>query len=128
MVWLFRAYGLAAGHNNGFINIFGEAAAREVVDGCCEALEYGAYGLYAAETLHELVCDVAYFERGEDEYVGTTAQRAVGRLAVCYRGHEGCVGLQLAVEDECGVELVCELCGFNHLIHALALGRTFGGE
>jgi len=21
MVWLFRAYGLAAGHNNGFINI-----------------------------------------------------------------------------------------------------------
>ena len=59
---LFETDGLIAGDDDGLVDVFGEAAAREVVDGGSETLEDGTYCLYAAETLDELIGDVANFE------------------------------------------------------------------
>ena len=72
---------LVAGDDDGLVDIFGIATAREVVDGSGQTLKHGTYGFYAAETLHELVGDVAHFKRGEYQYVGLTLDGAVGSFA-----------------------------------------------
>ena len=48
-----------------------------------------AYGLHAAEALHQLVGDVAHFQRGEHQHVCASAEGAVGGFAVCHGGHDG---------------------------------------
>ena len=53
---------------------------------------------------------------------------ATGSLLLAYRGHEGCVGLQFAVDLQLGVELVCQLCGLYHFVYHLVLGAAFGRE
>ena len=123
-----EADGLVAGDDDGLVDVVGRASAGEVVDRSGETLEHGTYGLDAAETLHEFVCDVAHLKVGEYEHVGTTGNVAVGSLAAAYAGHEGGVGLELSVEREGGCHFLGYLCGFDYLVDLLVLRATLGRE
>ncbi len=59
---LFQTDSLVGGHDDGFVDILGETSAGEVVNGSSKSLENRTYSLYTAQTLHELVGDVAHFE------------------------------------------------------------------
>ena len=125
---IFEAYGLVAGNDDGLVDVLGEAASREVVHRRRQTLQNRAYGLHAAEALHQLVGDVAHFQRGEHQHVCASAEGAVGGFAVCHGGHDGGVGLEFAVEDEFGVEFAGQFGGADNLVHAVAFRRAFGGE
>jgi hypothetical protein len=56
---------LVTSHNDCFVDVFRETTARKVVNRSSKTLEDWTYGLYATETLNELVCDVTNFERWE---------------------------------------------------------------
>ena len=56
---MFGTDGLIAGDDNGFVDVFGEASAREIVDRSGKTLKDRAYSLYASETLHKFVGNVS---------------------------------------------------------------------
>src|SRR5215210_1645636 len=60
---------------DGVHDVFGLAAAREVVGGAVEPLKYGADGGRAREPFGELVRDVARLQVREDEHVRAARDR-----------------------------------------------------
>ena len=126
MFVVFESDCLAASDDDSFVDVFGDATARKVVDGGCETLENGTYGLCACKTLNEFVADVAHFKRGEYENVCTSAEGAVGRFAACNAGNDSCIGLQFAVEDELGSHFVGDFCGFDNLVDTFVACAAFG--
>ena len=64
--------GLAGGDEAHLVDLVGVAATGQVVDGSIQALQDGAVGSVAAQTLCDLVADVAGLDAGEDEGVGLT--------------------------------------------------------
>ena len=57
------------GDDSHLVDLVGIAAAAQVVDGSGQTLQDGAVGLEAAQTLGDLVADVAGLDCGEDEGV-----------------------------------------------------------
>ena len=62
-----RLAGSDQAHLVDFVSV---AATGQVVDGCVQALQNGAVGSVAAQTLSDLIADVAGLDAGEDEGVG----------------------------------------------------------
>ena len=69
----------SGGDNGHRIDLLRVAAAGEVVDGGVQAEQDGAVGVEVAETLGDLVADIARVDVGEDESVGVAAD-AVGDM------------------------------------------------
>ena len=121
MAWL-------RGNNDSFVDVFGEAAAQRSLTGAARPWSTRAYGLYAAETLLSLYAMLPTSSEGKMSTLARPLRGLLGALLFATRARKMRVGLQLAVEDECGSSWCARLCGFNHLIHASRLGRAFGGE
>ena len=100
-----QALGLNGGDGDHADDVGGRAAARQVVHRGGDALQHGSDCLGAAQTLGDLVADVAGVEVGEDKHVGLASDRGVlclgGRDAGNHRGVE----LQLAVDLQVGGKL-----------------------
>ena len=85
--------GLAGGDEAHLVDLVGVAATGQVVDGSVQALQDGAVGSVAAQTLCDLIADVAGLDAGEDEGVGLTGDLAALALDLCDLGSNGCVEL-----------------------------------
>ena len=95
----------AGGDDGHLVDLVGVAAAGEVVDGSVQTLKDGSVGFVAAETLCDLVADVAGLDEREDEGVGLAGDLGVGALGLRdVRGDSG-VELELTVDDEVGVDV-----------------------
>ena len=57
-----------------------------------------------------------------------TGDVAAGSLAGTHAGHDGCIGLQFAVNLQVGVHLLGQAGSLNHLVDTLMLGAAFGRE
>ena len=68
------------GDQGHLVDLLGVAAARQIIDGGVQALQDGAVGLKAAQTLGNLVADVAGVDVGEDKGVGVTGNLGAGSL------------------------------------------------
>ena len=74
--------GQRRGDDGHLVDLFGVAAAAEVVDRRVQTLQDGAVRGVAAETLGDLVADVAGLDLREDEGVGIAGDLAAGELAL----------------------------------------------
>ena len=72
---LFSVHCLASCDSYHVVDILYLATTREVVDRKCDTLKDRTDGNGVAETLNELVRDVAYFEIRNNEYIGMTGNR-----------------------------------------------------
>ena len=124
----YRLLRLASSDGNHVVDVVNAAAAAEVVYGARNTLKDGADGRCSAETLHELVADVADFEARGDEYVGMSCDSAAGSLLLAYAWNEGGVGLKLAVNLQFRPCLASYACGLNDLVHNLVRGGTLRAE
>ena len=84
----FEADGLIGGHDDGLVDIFGECTAGEIVDGSGQTLKHRTNSLYAAKTLHELVGDIAHFERGNTSTLARPERAELGALLGPHRAQE----------------------------------------
>ena len=116
----FGADSLITGYDDCFVDVFGEAAARKIVDGSGETLKHGAYGLHSAETLHELIGDIADLETREHQNIGAAVEIRLRRLVVGHVGNDGGIGLQFTVENERRIEFVSQFGGADNLVDPLA--------
>ena len=67
-----------SGDDGHLVDLVSVAATGQVIDGSGQALQDGAVGLEAAQTLGDLVADVAGLDGGEDEGVGIACDRGSG--------------------------------------------------
>src|ERR1044072_5134819 len=82
---------------DGVNDVFGLAAAREVVGRAVESLKDWADGRRAGEPLGQFISDVAGLQVWEDEDVGAARDRGAGRFRLTDLGDERGGGLSLAV-------------------------------
>ena len=81
--------GLAGSDQAHLVDLVCVAATGQVVDGSVQALQDGAVSCVAAQTLGDLVADVAGLDAGEDEGVGLTSHLAALALDLCNFGSNG---------------------------------------
>ena len=62
----------SSGDDSHLVDLVSVAATGQVVDGSSQTLQDGAVSFVAAQTLCDLVADVAGFDGGEDKGVGNT--------------------------------------------------------
>ena len=74
--------GLAGGDQAHLVDLVGVAAAGQVVDGGVQTLEDGAVSGIAAQTLGDLIADVAGLDAGENEGVGLAGHSAALALGL----------------------------------------------
>ena len=117
---------MARGDGHHLVDVVHRTAAAEVVHGTCNTLQDGADGLCSAQALHQLVGDVAHLEAGHHEHIGPSGDVTAGSLLGTHTGHQCCVGLQLAVDLQVGVEFASQTCGLDHLVHHFVLGAALG--
>ena len=89
----------SSGDNGHRIDLLRVAAAGEVVDGGVQAEQDGAVGVEVAETLGDLVADVARVDVGEDESVGVAADGVGDMLGLGDDGGDRRVELELAADE-----------------------------
>ena len=94
---------LDGGDGDGVDDVFGFAAAREVVAGFVEALQDGADGGAAGQSLGQFVGDVAGLQIGKDQHVGAAGDTLSRALSICRPRQQRGVGLQLAVDVSSGM-------------------------
>ena len=63
---------LAGSDQAHFVDLVGVAATGQIVDGSVQTLQDGAVSCITAQTLSDLIADVAGLDAGEDEGVGLT--------------------------------------------------------
>ena len=73
------------------VDFLGVAAAGQVVDGRVQTLQDRAVGRKAAQTLRDLVADVAGLDAREDEGIGVTRDRGAGELQLADDRGDGSV-------------------------------------
>ncbi len=95
--------GLAGSDQAHLVDLVSVAATGQVVDGCVQALQNGAVSSVAAQTLSDLIADVAGLDAREDEGVGLASDLGALALDLCNFGSNGSVKLQLAVDRQLGV-------------------------
>ena len=86
-----------SGDKGHLVDLLGVAAAGQVVDGGVQALQDGAVGLEAAQTLCNLIADVAGVDVGEDEGVGIACDLGAGSLQLADLGSNGSRLWEIAV-------------------------------
>ena len=109
------------------VDFLGIAAAGQVVDGRVQTLQDGAVSLKAAQTLCNLVADIASIDVGEDEGIGVTGNLRAGGLQLADFGGNGGIKLQLAVDLQLRMSLLDAGSGVAHLVNGLTLAGTLGG-
>ena len=119
--------GQSGGDDGHLVELVGVAAAGEVVDGGVQALQDGAVSGEAAQTLGDLIADVAGLDLREDEGVGVTGDLGAGELLLTDHGGDGGVELHLAVDGQLRSGGLGLLAGVLHLVHSLALAGALGG-
>ena len=115
---LLRQSGGDDGHG---VDLLGVAAAAEVVDGGIQAQQDGAVGVKAAQTLGDLVADVARVDVGEDEGVGVAGHGGAGELQLAHGGDtaaSNCISPSTGIS---GHECLGLLAGVAHLVHIFPL-------
>ena len=109
------------------VDLLGVAAAGEVVDRRVQAQQDGAVGGEVAQTLGDLVADVAGVDVREDKGVGVAADSVVDVLGLGDSRGDGRVKLELAADGRIGHEGLGLLAGIAHLVNVLALAGAEGG-
>ena len=117
----------SGGDNGHRIDLLRVAAAGEVVDGGVQAEQDGAVGVEVAETLGDLVADVARVDVGEDESVGVAADAVGDMLGLGDDGGDRRVELELAADGGVGHFGLGLLAGVAHLVDVLALAGAERG-
>ena len=120
--------GESGGDDGHLVDLVGVAAAGEVVDGGVQTLQDGAVSGEAAQTLGDLVADVAGFDAGEDEGVGVAGHGGAGELELADLGGDGSVELHLAVDGDVGSHFLGDGGGVTAQTHGSALAGALGGE
>ena len=96
--------------------------------GAFRPLQDGAVSCITAQTLSNLIADVAGLDAGEDEGVGLTSHLAALALDLCNFGSNGSVKLQLTVHSQLGIHFL----SLDHSVMAqsngAALAGALGGE
>ena len=118
----------ASGDDRHLVNLVSVAAAGQIVDRRIQALQNRAVSSVAAQTLSDLVADVAGLDAGEDEGVGLTGDLAALALDLCDLGSNGCVELQLAVNSQLGGHLLSLDDSVVAQSDGAALAGALGGE
>ena len=96
----------SCGDDSHGVDFFCVAATGQVVDGSVQTQQDGAVSVEAAQTLCDLVADVAGVDVREDEGVGIASHFGVGALdASDTRCHSG-VELDLAFDGQVGVQFL----------------------
>ena len=95
----------ACGDDSHFVDFIGVAASGEVVDRRIQTLEDRTVSLIAAQSLCDLVADVACLDKWEDECVSLTCYLAVRALGLCNFCGNCRIELELAVDNKLGIEL-----------------------
>ena len=103
-------------------------AAEKKTTAAAKTVEDRAYSSTACETLNELVADVAYFERWEDEGVAVASNSRTLGLACANRRNDGGIGLKLTVNLKLRTEFLGDCSCLDYIIDHLVLGRTLGRE
>ena len=83
------------GHH--FINIIYRTAAAEVVHGACDTLKDRANGIGIAQSLNQLVGDVAHFQAWSHQHVCLACDVAAGSLLLTYRWNQCCICLKFTI-------------------------------
>ena len=109
-------------------DILNGAAAGQVVDRLGKTLDDRADGLRVAQTLHQLVADVARLQIREDQHVRLAGNRAARALQFADGGNERGIRLHLAVHVQLRRLLMHQLHGVGNLVHVLMLRRALRGE
>ncbi len=93
------------------------------------SLEHRAYGLYAAETLYQLIGYVADFERREHQDVCASAQRALaGALVFATLGTSAASACSSPSRISDGDISPCNTCGLDDLVDPFVGGASLCGE
>ena len=91
--WLPALAGLdhCSGDDSHLVDLVCVAAAGQVVDGSSQTLQDGAVSLETAQTLSDLVADIAGLDGGEDEGIGVACNRGAGELQLTDLRSNSCV-------------------------------------
>src|ERR1035441_7884783 len=92
------------------------------------AQEYGANRFRAADADQQLASDVAGFQIGEDQHVGSALQRGEGECRFHLLGTDGDVALYLTIDDEGGVGIAHQVRCPPYLVAQRMLGAAEAGE
>ena len=110
------------------VNFVCVAASGQVVDGCVQAQGDRTISSVSAQSLCDLVADVARFDAGEHEGVGIACDLGAGELQLADNGRNGSVELHLAVCVPVGVLFLQDLDGSLGQRNGAALAGALGGE
>ena len=128
MFWTKNRSGQSRRDDGHLVDLLGVAAAGQVVDGRVQTLQDRAVGRKAAQTLRDLIADVAGLDAREDEGVGVTRDRGAGELQLADDRGNGGVKLHLAVDLQLGRELLGDDGGVMAERDRAALAGALGGE
>ena len=106
-------------------DVFGRAAAGEIVHRGCDALGDGAVSFGLRESLNKLVTDIARIYIGEDEHVRLSCDGGARRFRRSDGIDDGGVELHLAVEEYLRCELVGDFAGVDDLARIVVSRRPF---
>ena len=106
------------------VDLFGVAAAGEIINRCVESLKDRTVCSITAETLCNLVSDIAGFDQREDKCICLTCDLGIRTLGLCNLSRNRSIELELAVDDKLGINLAC----LNDSIMAELHGCTLSGS